>query len=345
MADKSDSSLIFFQKATSGQWLYMLSKYKDVLKVKAQQTRGSRKGGPQELIKIDTWYQEQLPKIINSRKERHISHEELVQIMKWKLMRGKYRPRLIDLVKINTELAVLQASKKAFKKLPNLSGAIVALTNLKGIGPASASAVLAAAAPEHAPFMADECMLATPGVEATDYTLAEYLNYSEQIQNCCERLKAEDPDAKWTPHKLELALWTHYLGRQMYPSMFDQMPLADGTIPKITSSSDDCSNGVNDDSNPSVLNSEVDDKSNDSSFQDNSKDGKDGFRHPGNGAVAEDSLGLISSEENSRNVISEDNENSNSNLSGDFVTSGGDTNTNDSTAAVDEPSRKKIRAE
>ncbi|RWS10509.1 uncharacterized protein B4U79_14800 [Dinothrombium tinctorium] len=340
MADKSDSSLVFFQKATAAQWSYVLSRYKDVLKAKAQQTRGSKKGGPQELIKIDNWYQEQLPKIINSRKDRHLNHEELVQVMKWKLMRGKYRPRLIDLVKINTELAVLQTTKKAFRKLPNLGGAIQALTNLKGIGPASASAVLAAAAPEHCPFMADESMLATPGVEATDYTLAEYLNYAEQIKNCCERLRAEDPDAKWNPHKVELALWTHYVGRQLCNSIFDSMPLPDGTIPKCTNSEE--INGVlNEDSNVSVATSEADDKSNDSSFQENSKDGKE-FRHPGNGATVEDTLGL-SSEENSRNVVSEDNENSNSNLSVDYTTSGGETNTNDST--VDEPSRKKIRAE
>lgn len=69
----------------------------------------------------------------------YVTHEELVQITKWKLFRGKTRPRLLDLVRINTELAVKQATQKAFKKLPNLSSAITALTNLKGIGPATAS--------------------------------------------------------------------------------------------------------------------------------------------------------------------------------------------------------------
>lgn len=37
--------------------------------------------------------------------------------------------------------------------------------------------------------MSDETMLSTPGVEATDYTLVEYMNYAEQIKACCERLK------------------------------------------------------------------------------------------------------------------------------------------------------------
>lgn len=54
--------------------------------------------------------------------------------------RGKFRPRLTDLVRINTETAVLNASKKAFRRPPKeLSTAITALTNLKGVGPATAS--------------------------------------------------------------------------------------------------------------------------------------------------------------------------------------------------------------
>ena len=55
MADKKDSSLVFFSKATSNQWSYVLSLYSEVLKVRAQQTRGTKKGGPQELIKLDNW--------------------------------------------------------------------------------------------------------------------------------------------------------------------------------------------------------------------------------------------------------------------------------------------------
>lgn len=71
-----------------------------------------------------------------------MSHEELIQITKWKLWRGKNRARILDLVRINTETAVMQTSKKAFRKLPNLNGAISALTTLKGVGPATASGML-----------------------------------------------------------------------------------------------------------------------------------------------------------------------------------------------------------
>ena len=95
--------------------------------------------------------------------------------------------------------------------------------------------------------MADETMLSTPGVEATDYTLAEYMNYAEQIISRSDRLKAAgklmvkplacwwsifnlkflrwtDPEGKWTPHKVEMALWTHYLARELKPSLLENMP-------------------------------------------------------------------------------------------------------------------------
>lgn len=51
------------------------------------------------------------------------------------------------------------------------------------------TAILAAAYPEQAPFMADECMLSTPGVETMDYTIAEYLNYTMQLKKKCDYLK------------------------------------------------------------------------------------------------------------------------------------------------------------
>ena len=51
---------------------------------------------------------------------------------------------------------VKSASQKAFHSLPDISKAVSELTVLKGVGPATASAVLAAYAPEVAPFMSDE---------------------------------------------------------------------------------------------------------------------------------------------------------------------------------------------
>ena len=53
--------------------------------------------------------------------------------------RGKFRPRLQQMVEENSAESVEDASKKAFKALPNLHDAITALVVLKAVGPATAS--------------------------------------------------------------------------------------------------------------------------------------------------------------------------------------------------------------
>lgn len=85
-------------------------------------------------------YQNELPKKIKSRgKDAHLVHEELVQCMKWKQIRGKFYPQLSYLVKVNTPRAVMAETKRAFRKLPNLEQAMAALSNLKGVGTTMAS--------------------------------------------------------------------------------------------------------------------------------------------------------------------------------------------------------------
>lgn len=70
-----------------------------------------------------------------------------------------FRPRLLDFVSSLDEAVVKSASQKAFQSLPDISKAVSELTVLKGVGPATASAILAAYAPDVAPFMSDEVKL------------------------------------------------------------------------------------------------------------------------------------------------------------------------------------------
>jgi hypothetical protein len=53
------------------------------------------------------------------------------------------------------------------------------------------AALLAAAAPDQAPFMADECLMAIPEIEGIDYTTKEYLKFVQHIQTTVERLNKE----------------------------------------------------------------------------------------------------------------------------------------------------------
>jgi len=119
----------------------------------------------------------------------------------------------------------MQETKKAFRaiyKKNDLEAAVSALSNLKGVGPAMASAVLAAGAPEVAPFMADELLLSMPEVEGIDYTMKEYMKLVEKTKECVARLNAQGGD--WNPHKVEMTVWAYYIARDLKPEILDDMP-------------------------------------------------------------------------------------------------------------------------
>ncbi|XP_076275068.1 protein amun isoform X1 [Rhynchophorus ferrugineus] len=221
----------FFTHGTSDQYEQVLKLYPQALRLKAD----NKAKKPEELIKLDNWYQNELPKKIKSRgKDAHMIHEELVQTMKWKQIRGKFYPQLSYLVKVNTPRMVMQETKKAFRKLPNLEQAITALSNLKGVGTTMASALLAAACPESAPFMADECLMAIPDIEGIDYTTKEYLKFAHHISSVAERLNLDadrlgNNTNRWSPHKVELAIWTHYVVSELKPELLDDIQIENGT--------------------------------------------------------------------------------------------------------------------
>ena len=56
---------------------------------------------------------EELPGALSSR--GHLVKDELVQLVGWKLMRGEWRPRLLDYAKQQDEEDVKEASLAAFK--------------------------------------------------------------------------------------------------------------------------------------------------------------------------------------------------------------------------------------
>ncbi len=88
--------------------------------------------------------------------------------------------------------------------------------------------------------MADECLMAIPDIEGIDYTAKEYLKYVQHIRTVVERLNAECPNQTnpWNPHRVELALWSHYVTRKLDPSLLDGIPDLDDETPKENGNSD-----------------------------------------------------------------------------------------------------------
>lgn len=125
---------------------------------------------------------------VNSRSPRFITLDELQRVMEWKLIRGKDRPMLRGLVTRNSKDSVEKNSRLALQHLENgdWKEAIVAMTVLVGVGPATASATLAPFDGELCPFMADEVLEATTS-RKREYTLKAY----ESMRNALRKKAIE----------------------------------------------------------------------------------------------------------------------------------------------------------
>ncbi|KAJ8399820.1 hypothetical protein AAFF_G00405500 [Aldrovandia affinis] len=198
-----------------GVWRGIYEKYWQVVELKSE-GKGKKQG---KLLPLDKWYQEELPAAIAGRCERFLTQPELVKLMEWKLTRGKFRPRLQQMVASNPSETVERCTKKAFSLLPKVTAAITELSSLKGLGPATASAVLAAGAPEQAAFMADEAVESIPSLKPIQYTAKHYSLYLQRVEERTQALNKVDNEQDWTPHKVELCLWAWAVASQLQPSL------------------------------------------------------------------------------------------------------------------------------
>ncbi|KAJ7287108.1 hypothetical protein C8J57DRAFT_1049943, partial [Mycena rebaudengoi] len=140
-------------------------------------------------------------------------------LMKWKLSRGKSRPTLLALIGSNSEALVLEStstSLEAVRKAENnLESALLALKDackMKGVGAATASALLTLQSPHLLPFMSDEAASFFAGtIGEIKYTDTFYKKFATAVVHEVLRLNAEaadvDPPMVWDSLKLERALW------------------------------------------------------------------------------------------------------------------------------------------
>ncbi|KAG7507728.1 hypothetical protein JOB18_042707 [Solea senegalensis] len=189
-------------------WRRVYEKYWEVVEAKSKAKK------PGKLLNLEKWYHEELPALISGRSDKHVNLSELVKLMEWKLTRGKFRPRLQQLVASNGEETVEECSRKAFSLLPDVQAAIAELSSLKGVGPATASAVLAAGAPAQTAFMSDEAMESIPGLKPIQYTAKHYALFLDKMVERTKKLNKVDPQQDWTPHRLELCLWAMTIAAQ-----------------------------------------------------------------------------------------------------------------------------------
>ncbi|TNY21497.1 hypothetical protein DMC30DRAFT_350519 [Rhodotorula diobovata] len=191
----------------------------------ALELRAAASARSANLVQLDTWYRGSLFPVMKERMTAEeneeadpgvrMTKEELVELMEWKLARGKWRPRLQSLVASNSPASVRAAVEKA-ARASTAQGALDALCALSGVGPATASAVLAAWDPETQPFMSDEAMDGAAaygagepgGAGKREYTVKAWRRYTEEM---AER---RDKEGWKSVEDLEKALWSWAVERK-----------------------------------------------------------------------------------------------------------------------------------
>ncbi len=157
---------------------------------------------------LDRWYREVLPDVIAARSPAHVAWDDLVRVTEWKMARGVWRGRNLALVRGNAPAAVVETSTAGLARIPHPTAPIATFAQLAGVGPATASAVVAAAAPDQYPFFDELVATQVPALGPVAFTLGYYARYAAALRERAARL-----GAPWTPVLVERALWAHAGGK------------------------------------------------------------------------------------------------------------------------------------
>lgn len=158
------------------------------------------------LVEHDTWYRTVLPSLIESRTLGYVLHEEMVRLTEWKMARGVWRAPNLVLVRNNAPEAVVNASRSAAEQIPHPTKPVTALVALKGVGAATASALLAVMAPAVYPFFDEDVAAQVPQLGPVAWTNGYYAKYANALRERSAQLSALFGRA-FTPVMVERALW------------------------------------------------------------------------------------------------------------------------------------------
>lgn len=136
-----------------------------------------------------------------------LSLTDLETVLNWKLVRGTFRPSLMSLIRCNSNDSVIEVTKEALILLKNGNDintwtlALKELIRLRGVGPATASAILALWTPT-VPFYSDEAAHIALGLQKLKYTEKEVMMYVDRMRDCAGQLGVSARD-------LEVALFVN----------------------------------------------------------------------------------------------------------------------------------------
>ena len=174
--------------AVSEEYLDALTRYNDVIKQESERKKLKKAADEgEDLVSLDCFWRDGLVAAVRGRSDKLLTKEELTKVMKWKLARGKFRPLLKNL-EMNSESTIEQCTRAAFSRADSgdIDGALQELCELKSVGPATASAVLAPFYPSEAPFMDDVPLMLIQ--ENPKYSVKEYQELRKELKRVAEEL-------------------------------------------------------------------------------------------------------------------------------------------------------------
>lgn len=193
---------------------------------------------------LDTWFFKELTPAVRSREPAHVTKDELVKLVQWKLKREKFRPRLLGYAQSQDEALVVDVTSKGFgilkqtgakkvgaevvedekvkdgsssgfededgenkdEMLESIVESLECLTELKGVGPATASGLLAALN-DGCPFMSYEAMDAVLGKGKDGFTVIAYRKLAKMLRGKAADLSSDGN--VWTAVQVEQALYSY----------------------------------------------------------------------------------------------------------------------------------------
>jgi len=148
-----------------------------------------------------------IPEAIRSRNPAYLTKDELVTLMDWKIAHGKFRPALKKLVRENDGNHVQSLTEKALEPMhavnddevrnEMLKTSVTLLSNLRGVGPATASLLLSTYNSDRFPFFSDElfCWAFWDDREGwrkkIKYNIKDYMALFAVVTEFQQRYKAE----------------------------------------------------------------------------------------------------------------------------------------------------------
>ncbi|KAK6537819.1 hypothetical protein TWF694_010722 [Orbilia ellipsospora] len=227
----------------------ILSQYPDVLKLVSvkKQPKKPKDGESKTLEEIDKWRdsvsersgQQGGSKGKAKSDEKTLDSSTIMEIVNWKLKRGQFRPTILPLVASNSTKELESIVNKALSMPPpeqvtgqeaaeedgdalvQVSAMIKHLTKLKGIGPATATAVLSTMFSDTIPMFSDEAFrwVMMDGSKSSGgwnrkiaYNAKEYAEFFGRVRTLCRRLTFENKGIAIGAGSVEKVGWV--LGQQ-----------------------------------------------------------------------------------------------------------------------------------